>query len=277
MNRVPNPSFAVLAMAIPVAFALACNSDHQAPDGQAGHSGSRSMPQSTSSSSGGTSAFHAADAEGGTSRLVGTSSTQPTPVEGSGGTRSSASGGTASRPSGEDNSSLPVGGRSVGTSTTAAGGKSANGGSSTTAPSLTACDSPELSWRSANKTNYTSYPDPGSEECIVYNGCQWAGQFAACQGTKSEQWVSSHNIVAAFPDFKALELHDLCLRKGKKAIVVTVLDTCGDSDCDGCCTQNQGSADQLIDVESYTNERWGVSDGPIEWADLGPTKTQGCN
>ncbi|HMA95418.1 MAG TPA: hypothetical protein VKP30_22170 [Polyangiaceae bacterium] len=132
-------------------------------------------------------------------------------------------------------------------------------------------------WKSANKTNYTSYPDPGSEECIVYNGCEWAGQFAACSDTKPETWVASHNIVAAFPDFGSLELHDLCLRKGSKTIVVTVLDTCGDSDCSGCCTKNKGSADQLIDVESYTDARWGVSDGPIEWADLGPTKTQGCD
>ena len=44
-----------------------------------------------------------------------------------------------------------------------------------------------------------------------------------------------------------------------------------------CCTENQGSADQLIDIESYTNERWGVLDGEIEWADLGPTSGMGCD
>jgi hypothetical protein len=32
----------------------------------------------------------------------------------------------------------------------------------------------------------------------------------------------------------------------------------------------------LIDVESYTAKRWGVPDGRIQWADLGPTKGQGC-
>jgi hypothetical protein len=105
----------------------------------------------------------------------------------------------------------------------------------------------------------------------------WAGQFAACDGKKSESWVAAHNIVAAFPDFDALELHDLCLRAGNSRIIVTVLDTCGDSDCDGCCTENKGSADELIDVESYTNDRWGQGDGPIEWADLGPTATAGCD
>ena len=71
-------------------------------------------------------------------------------------------------------------------------------------------------------------------------------------------------------------LGELEKHKGK-TIVVTVYDTCGDSDCDGCCTENRGSADQLIDIESHTNARWGVSDGMIEWADLGPTQSGGCN
>jgi hypothetical protein len=139
------------------------------------------------------------------------------------------------------------------------------------------CDAAGLTWKTANKTNYTSYPDPGSEECVKFNGCTWAGQFAACDGKKPESWVSSHNIVAAFPDFDKLSLHDLCLRKGDKTILVTVLDTCADSDCSGCCTQNKGDADELIDIESYTDARWGVADGRIEWADLGPTKGSGCN
>lgn len=138
------------------------------------------------------------------------------------------------------------------------------------------CGAPDLVWRTANKTNYESYPDPGSEECIEFNGCTWEGLFAACDDKMPEQWVSEHNIVAAFPDFQELELHDLCLRKGDKTIVVTVFDTCGDSDCDGCCTENKGSADELIDLEKYTNERWGVPDGEIEWADLGPTAGAGC-
>ena len=152
-------------------------------------------------------------------------------------------------------------------------GGTAAGGSSSTA----ACNNSALTWKSANKTNYTSYPDPGSEECIKYNGCTWAGQFAACDGTKSETWVAAHSIVSLFPDFAALMLHDLCLRKGQNTIVVTVLDTCADSDCSGCCTQNKGSASELIDIESYTDARWGVPDGSIEWADLGPTMGSGCN
>ncbi|WNG27126.1 hypothetical protein F0U62_26275 [Cystobacter fuscus] len=147
----------------------------------------------------------------------------------------------------------------------------------TTPPPATGCDAPGLVWKTGNKTNYTSYPDPGSEECTKYNGCTWAGQFAACSGQKSEAWVAAHNIVAVFPNMNALKLHDLCLKSGSKTIVVTVLDTCADSDCSGCCTQNKGDADALIDLESYTNARWGVPDGRIQWADLGPTKGSGCN
>ncbi len=130
------------------------------------------------------------------------------------------------------------------------------------------CDDPGLEWHSANKTNYESYPDPGSEECIEYNGCEWAGQFAYCDGTMDEDWVAAKNIASVFPS-TGLVRHDLCLRSGSHTIVVTAIDTCGDSDCGGCCTENLGSADRLIDLEKYTNQRWGVEDGPIEWADLG--------
>ena len=141
----------------------------------------------------------------------------------------------------------------------------------------TACDAPGLVWKTGSKTNFTSYPAPGSDECIKYSGCLYEGEFAGCEQTEPLAWVMSHNIVAAFPDFKTLGLHDLCLKSSTgKTLVVTVLDTCGDSDCGGCCTQNKGSADELIDVESFTDARWGVPDGRIQWADLGPTKTGGC-
>ncbi len=149
---------------------------------------------------------------------------------------------------------------------TAAGGAPGSGGGPTA--DLTRCEDAALVWKTGKKTNYTSYPDPGSEECIVYNGCMWAGMFAHCSGTRSEDWVAAHDIAAVFPD-DGLEGHDLCIRSGDRVMIVTAIDTCGDSDCDGCCTQNKGSADALIDLESYTNQRWGLPDGNLEWADLG--------
>jgi hypothetical protein len=134
-------------------------------------------------------------------------------------------------------------------------------------------------WKTGAKTNFTSYPAPGSEECIKFSGCMYEGQFAACSKTETLQWVMSHNIIAFFAGSTAPPyLHDLCLKSSTgKTIVVTVYDTCGDGDCGGCCTQNRGSADALIDVESFTDQRWGVPDGRIQWADLGPTKGSGCN
>ncbi len=159
----------------------------------------------------------------------------------------------------------------------AAGATGGAGASSGGGGAASGCDQPGLVWRSANKTNYTSYPEPGSDECVKFSGCMYEGLFAACAQKRSLDWVKSHNIVAAFPDLKTLELHDLCLKSGNKTIVVTVYDTCGDSDCDNCCTKNKGNKDELIDIESFTDARWGVPDGAIEWADLGPTKGSGCD
>jgi len=152
------------------------------------------------------------------------------------------------------------------------------GGSSSNAiPEFdTSIDSSTLAFQWANATNYTSYPDPGSEECTLFNGCEWAGYFAAIDGQQTEEWVEGHNIVAFFSagddnaGFDALSLKRLRLRKNNAEIDVIVYDTCGDSDCDGCCTQNatQNGYSTLIDLESYTYARFGQGDGPIEWACL---------
>jgi hypothetical protein len=131
------------------------------------------------------------------------------------------------------------------------------------------CDSPGLVWRTASKTNYTSYPDPGSEECIKYSGCKYQGLFSACgDQRKSQAWVKAHNIAALFP-LEDMALHNICIRAGDRTMEVTVYDTCGDHDCNGCCTRNKGRADALIDLESFTNQRFGRPDGRIQWADLG--------
>jgi hypothetical protein len=140
------------------------------------------------------------------------------------------------------------------------------------------CNDGNLDWRSASRTWFESYPKPGSSECEDFSGCKYRGLFAACGGDrKSEEWVAEHNIVAAFPSFRDLELHDLCLRQNGQFIVVTVLDTCGDHDCGGCCTRNQDGADQLIDLEIHTHDRFDVGGGDMEWADLGPTQGPGCD
>jgi len=277
-SRLQGPAFTRRGMGVLMGFALAsagaaCGETDSQGVGQPASAGNSGVSQGGGTTGGagmaGTAAVAAAGgATAGRRGSAGASGgvAGDRAVAGRGGTSSAGRGGTAGR-GGVSGSPSSAG------ETNQAGESNAAGAS---AGDTVRCSDASLVWRSANKTTYTSYPDPGSEECIKYNGCMWAGEFAACDGKKAESWVAAHNIVAAFPDFASLELHDLCLRKGNKVLVVTVLDTCGDSDCDGCCTENQGSAEQLIDIESYTNERWNEPDGPIDWADLGPTTGDGC-
>jgi hypothetical protein len=126
-----------------------------------------------------------------------------------------------------------------------------------------------LVWRKANLTNFTSYPDPGSEECIEFNGCTWAGQFAFVDEQEPESWVKSHNIIAVHSrDAKKYKLKTLRLRQGSHQIDATVYDMCSDSDCDGCCTENASETGFLIDIEKYTMQRFGSGDGIVDWACL---------
>ena len=133
-------------------------------------------------------------------------------------------------------------------------------------------DTPELVWQQANLTNYTSYPDPGSEECIVYNGCEWAGWFAALVNQQTPEWVQSHNIISVHEkDFETLKLKTIRLRQGGQTIDAVVYDMCADSDCDGCCTQNAtaNKLNFLIDIETNTMSRFGNrGDGIVEWTCL---------
>ncbi|MCC7535404.1 MAG: hypothetical protein IT379_04300, partial [Deltaproteobacteria bacterium] len=126
-----------------------------------------------------------------------------------------------------------------------------------------------LTWRLANLTNFTSYPEPGSEECVEYSGCEWAGQFAFVDGQQSEEWVMMQNIAAVHSDDAGeYALKTLRIRQDGREIDVTVYDMCSDSDCDGCCTANSAETGFLIDIERYTMERFGSGDGIVEWACL---------
>ncbi|SRR6266545_1369173 len=126
-----------------------------------------------------------------------------------------------------------------------------------------------LQFRKANLTNFTSYPDPGSEECIKFNGCMWAGQFAFVDGKQSESWVKSHNILAVHEkDANKYKLKTLRLRQGSHQIDAKVYDECSDSDCDGCCTENASGTGFLIDIEKFTMQRFGSGDGIVEWTCL---------
>jgi hypothetical protein len=121
-------------------------------------------------------------------------------------------------------------------------------------------------WRKANLTNYESYPDPNSDECIQFNGCFWAGQFAFLSGVQPESWVKANNIAAVHSkDASKYKLKRLLLRQGSRQIEVKVYDMCSDSDCNGCCTQNASETGFLIDIEKYTMQRFGSGSGIVEY------------
>jgi hypothetical protein len=120
--------------------------------------------------------------------------------------------------------------------------------------------------RKANLTWFTSYPAPGSEECIVDNGCAYEGLFAALDGKQSLDWVKSHNIIAVHErDFSKYKLHNFHITQGTHVIDAKVYDECADSDCDGCCTKNASSTGFLIDMETFTTKRFGANDGIVNW------------
>ena len=128
-------------------------------------------------------------------------------------------------------------------------------------------------WNKAYLTWYISWPDPGSEECVVYNGCEWAGYFAGLEDQQTEQWVSEHNIISIHEkDWDKYKLKTFRLRQNGRTLDAVVYDKCADSDCDGCCTQNAGNLGFLIDIESYSCERLAgkkdACDGVVEWVCL---------
>jgi hypothetical protein len=127
-------------------------------------------------------------------------------------------------------------------------------------------------WREATWTAYESYPrccpenpnyDPSApkDECDDYSGCKYSGlfEFHSCSGTDGQcslPWVQQHGIVSFFTTSgEHKQYGDKSIRvlaQGQTAEVL-VADTCGDDDCDGCCTENakkHGGA--LIDMEWYT-------------------------
>lgn len=144
-------------------------------------------------------------------------------------------------------------------SSTSANATSTNSTNSTNSTSTNATSTSATDWKKANSTWYTSHPDAGSEECIKYNGCKWAGMFAGVNGKKSESWVKAHNIVAVHSKFfSQYNGKWLILRNPStgKELDVQVLDMCSDNDCDGCCTRNMQNTGFLIDLEKYTAERF---------------------
>jgi hypothetical protein len=127
-------------------------------------------------------------------------------------------------------------------------------------------DDDGLAWQRANLTTFESYPT-SEEECVEFSGCDYAGSFAAVRGKQSMEWVKAHDIIAVHEDFyDEYKLKTLRVRANGEEIDAVVYDMCSDADCDGCCTRNMSETGFLIDMESFTADRFGREGGVVEWA-----------
>lgn len=89
----------------------------------------------------------------------------------------------------------------------------------------------------------------------MYNGCAWDGDFAYV-GNRPYSYVQNTDIVAFFASSgetfqkKIIRVYSPIHDKTVDSIV---LDTCGDSDCNGCCTENANTGGgYLVDMEENT-------------------------
>lgn len=164
-------------------------------------------------------------------------------------------------------SSAPVSSKSSSKSSLASSKSSSKSSlASSSASSSVAGNDCGAAWYRANLTNYESYPAPGSDECVIYNGCMWSGYFYGISGKQPESWVMVNNIAAVhLKDWSWLGLKTLNLRQGSKRITVKAYDACSDADCDGCCTANLAGDGYLIDLEKYTMQRFGSGSGIVEF------------
>merc|ERR1712039_658583 len=151
----------------------------------------------------------------------------------------------------------------------------------------------EAGWTAASWTWYKSYaeccpdnpnydPNADNSECELYNACRWSGYFAYVNGQRPYEWVASTDIIAFFSSYgdnQAYGNKRLRMKINTTVLEAEVLDTCGDSDCNGCCTRNSQPSGYLLDMEEHTVVRYfgylNAAYGQICWqfADGSPAPT----
>ena len=137
-------------------------------------------------------------------------------------------------------------------------------------------------------TLYASWPQPGSQECVVYEGCRWAGQFSAisADGSKGKCAPGAKKMTGGMntpvecrftpktvanmrmasttvKDFKRLRGRSLeVMIEGRPNVTttVTIRDNCNDNDCredncggayKGCCAKHSDNFKYtLLDLET---------------------------
>ncbi len=133
----------------------------------------------------------------------------------------------------------------------------------------------------ASFTYYNSYPEcckdspnynpsAPTEECDDYSGCEYIGDMAGFvtpsnpDGHLSFDYVKSNNLIAFYDDsdrtghnwFDKYALRTIMLKKEYNGKVysfnATIGDTCGNRDCNNCCSRNSRPSGFLVDMEYYT-------------------------
>ena len=145
-----------------------------------------------------------------------------------------------------------------------------------------------VGWMPASGTLYSSWPKPGSQECVIYEGCKWAGMFSSIDAgsnkkkcAKGAAYMSGGNGTKKACRFtpqtvKAMRMASTSIKdfdrlKGKtlevmiegitnKTTTVTIRDNCNDADCRsdncggvyaGCCSKHSDNFKYtLLDLEA---------------------------
>ena len=126
-----------------------------------------------------------------------------------------------------------------------------------------------------NNPNYD--PNANRSECTDFSACQYPGEFAYIPHQTFQQ-VQSKSLVAFFTRNGSNGSYGgktIQIMAGGKVITAQIADTCGDSDCNGCCTQNAQPSGNLIDMEYWTVMRnfggTSIVGGQICWQLSGAT------
>eukprot|EP01083_Nonionella_stella_P074138 200971_1 len=140
----------------------------------------------------------------------------------------------------------------------------------TSKPVSSPVDSPSSVSGTASFTHYTSFASCCPEnpnyditadttECDDYSACDYPGSFWAI-GQKSFNYVQQNNLIAFFdindPNGETFMTNyggkTITLTKDNTIITALIADSCGDHDCNGCCSTNSQPSGYLVDMEYWT-------------------------
>ena len=100
-------------------------------------------------------------------------------------------------------------------------------------------------------------PKANTDECTDFSACKYSGGFAAI-GHKSIDWLKKNSVIAFYdnsdPDGKNFLTKyggkTIHLRKNGITFDAIIADTCGNDDCNGCCSKAKHGI--LVDMEYWT-------------------------